>query len=105
MKEFPVKLIPENKELFSKYLYNRVLGYLRKEITDLVLVGDENNYFDVESFGRKYVLNSDEISSMIERVSEELRKLGWKINLSFAGTGLFIYSSEKPPPSCFDDEF
>jgi len=34
---------------------------------------------------------------------EELEELGWKCKKSFGQTALFIYSTENPPPSCWDD--
>ena len=38
-----------------------------------------------------------------EIVKSELVKLGWKCKTSFGGTGLFIYSTEEPPPSCWEE--
>lgn len=105
MKEFPEKLTPENKERFSSYRYTRVLAYLRKEITELVLLGDENSYFELDKFSRNYKVETSEMLSMIKIVSKELEELGWKTKTSFGGTGLFIYSSENPPPSCYEDGF
>jgi hypothetical protein len=46
---------------------------------------------------------------MIEKLSKtiitELVNIGWNCKLSFGNTGLFIYSTDKPPPSCWDDGF
>lgn len=105
MKSFPTNLKPENKEKFSVYKYNRILCYLRKEITELILEGDENNYFEIDKFQKLYMLKNDEVKRMIENVSKDLETLGWKVKTSFAGTGLFVYSTPDPPPSCHDDIF
>ena len=104
MKEFPDSITPENKEKFSYYRQKRITAYLRKEIMELILMGDENSYFDLDSFSRKYVVNKKDFDSMVECVSKELVDLGWNVKLSFGGTGLFVYSTETPPPSCYEDE-
>ena len=105
MKEFPSRLKPQNKDQFSSYCYNRNIAYLRKEIYELVIKGDENSYFELDKFERHYKLKKGEIDKMSDRVSEELEELGWHVKKSFGNTGLFIFSSEVPPPSCYDDEF
>lgn len=104
MKEFPDKLTPENKDIFCNYRYNRILAYLRKEITELILIGDENSYFELDKFARNYKVEPNDMLSMTKTISGELESLGWKLKTSFGGTGLFIYSSEKPPSSCYEDE-
>ena len=105
MKEFPSRLTPKNKDQFSNYCYNRNIAYLRKEIYELVIMGDENSYFELDKFERRHKLKKGEIEKMSDTVSEELVELGWNVKKSFGNTGLFIYSSEDPPPSCYDDEF
>ena len=42
---------------------------------------------------------------MSEIIIKELEELGWKCKLSYGQTALFIYSTENPPPSCWDDSF
>jgi len=105
MKEFPSCLKPENKEKFSRYRYDRNLSYLRKEIFELVLVGDENSYFDMDNFSHRYKLKKGAIDRLCITVTQELEKLGWNVKTSFGGTGLFVYSTDEPPPSCYEDEF
>jgi len=34
-------------------------------------------------------------------VADLVDNLGWKCKLSFSDTGLFVYSTENPPPSCW----
>lgn len=105
MKEFPNRLKPENKKKFPQYRYERNLAYMRKEIFELTLLGEENNYFEIDNFARRHNLNPNEIDKMCNTVVKELRNLGWNVKISFGGTGLFVYSTEKPPSCCFDDEF
>lgn len=105
MKQFPVRLNPENKDKFTTYRYERNLAYLRKEIFELMLLGDENNYFELDIFSRKYKLKKGEIENMCNTVIQELENLGWNVKTSFGGTGLFIYSTDIPPVSCYEDKF
>lgn len=105
MKEFPKHLVPTKKNTFPLHRNNRILTYLRKELYDLMLSGDENNYFDIDIFNRKYELSQTNSNIIFQIVIEELENLGWKTKKSFGDTGLFIYSTELPPPSCFSDEF
>ena len=104
MKEFPSRLRPENKENFSKYRYERSLAYMRKDIFELVLREDENNYFELDNFARVHSVKKNEMERMRDTVMDELKKLGWNVKTSFGGTGLFIYSTDEPPPSCYTDE-
>ena len=104
MKEFPVRLKPKNKSKFSRYLYERNLSYLRKEIYELVLMGNEDDYFVIDKFQRSHHIPADAMAKMIQTVTEELEQLGWKCKTSFGDTGLFIYSTDDPPPSYRDYE-
>jgi hypothetical protein len=104
MKEFPDRLNPENKGDFPLYRYNRNLAYMRKEIFELMLLGNENDYFDIDIFSRKYKVEKKDLDKMLNTIKEELVELGWNVKTSFGTTGLFIYSTDTPPPSCYDDE-
>lgn len=105
MKEFPTDLNPKNKHNFSKYRYRRNLAYMRREIYELMIFGDENNYFDLDKFSRQYKITTEDIKSMCNIIFKELEELGWKTKTSFADSGLFIYSTDEPPKSCYQDEF
>jgi hypothetical protein len=105
MKEFPDHLVPANKHKFPKYRYERNLAYLRKEITELVLRCDENTYFALDVFARANSVKKDDMEKMTKVVMTELTGMGWNTKTSFAGTGLFVYSTDTPPPSCYEDEF
>lgn len=107
MKEFPNILSVKNKDSFPYIYYNRVLCYFRKEIYEHVISHDENSYYDLENFGRKFFKDHKDRVDLVNKLSasivDELVNLGWKCKLSFGGTALFIYSTENPPPSCWDD--
>ena len=107
MKEFPVILSVQNKDQFPSIHYNRVVCYLRKAIYEHVIGHDENSYFDLEKFSRLYFETNEKREELTKKLSDgiipELEKLGWKCKTSFGGTALFIYSTEEPPPSCWDD--
>jgi hypothetical protein len=103
MNSFPKHIHADNIPEFHKINYERIVGLFRKETYDTLLTRkDENVYIDLDTFSRKYCNNkSCVINKIVESVSEELRELGWKTKLSFGDTGLFIYSTENPPISCW----
>ena len=105
MKEFPSILNVANKDEFPDIQYNRVLCYLRKNIYEHVIREDENSYFDLEKFQKIQKITVENRDKMATTVIEELVVLGWKCKLSYGSTALFIYSSENPPASCWDDGF
>jgi len=105
MDEFPKYITPDNKDSFNQINFERNMSYARKNITELILKGNENDYFNITNFCNTFKLSENEKSDMIKIISLELKELGWNVKTSFADTGLFIYSTEKPPPSCYDDEF
>jgi hypothetical protein len=104
MKEFPSILNISNKDNFKVISYNRNLCYLRTELYEHIIKEDENNYFDLEKF-RNYrkIKDITDIDSMVKILIDELCILGWNCKISFGGTALFIYSSESPPVTCWDD--
>ena len=103
MDSFPEHIKIENINMFPSINYSRILGLFREEIyTTLLTRKDENEYIDLDTFSRKYCNNKTHINkNLVEDVEKELNDLGWKTKLSFADTGLFIYSTENPPVSCW----
>ena len=103
MNEFPSDICVLNKDNFSEYNYNRLLGILRADIYNHMLWRNENDFFDFDKF---YKLNFktkdiDMLDKMKIVIMEELNKIGWNTKLSFGSSALFIYSSENPPSSCW----
>jgi len=105
MKEFPIFLKPENKDDFLRHKYESHVSYMRKEIFELILGCNENNYFEIDTFGKRHGISKSFLDKMCKNITEELRNLGWNVTTSFGGTGLFIYSTPEPPKSCYKDEF
>lgn len=104
MKEFPTRLRASNKGNFPQIAFERNICYLRRDIFEHVTTHEENDYFDLEAFSKERLQGDHEaLAKMTEIVMEELGKMGWNCKTSFGGTGLFIYSTDEPPPSCFED--
>ena len=105
MDNFPEILTPANNTKFPVAKLRRLLAKLRSEITDLILRGNENDYFDLDDFFRRYSVPPKDREVLKNTVIQELSAKGWKCKTSFGGTGLFVYSTEKPPSSCYEDGF
>lgn len=106
MKEFNNKINVSNKDKFKLYHYERILCYMRRDIFEHVIREEENFYFELDIFFKKYKIKDDiSMEKMTSTVISELEDQGWKCKTSFGGTGLFIYSSENPPENCFEDGF
>ena len=103
MKTFPSKLHVGNKDEFQTFYLTRCICYLRRDIFEHMLKRNENDYFALDNFSREYSIDKLSMDEMIVTILNELRELGWKCKTSFGGTGLFIYSSDEPPPSCHED--
>ena len=107
MEKLPSILHIKNKDIFSTLFYNRVFCYLRKSVYEHIISKDENSFFDLEQFGKLYFNDNpnrvDLITKLSTEIQLELKELGWNCKLSFGGTALFIYSTDNPPPSCWDD--
>ena len=114
MREFPKKISVNNKEHFNEYHFERCLCYLRRDIIEFLYkrgddVKNENDYFQLDKFNEEYVGNKEVMAKLVDIVIEELEADGmnWNCKTCFHNTGLFIYSTEEPPPSCWggDEEF
>jgi hypothetical protein len=102
MDSFTQLISPIYKKSFNIYHINRQKQKLRTNIYDHIISHGENEYFSLDEFLAE---NRDTslAKTIIKDIMEELRSIGWKCMTSFGGTGLFIYSSEKPPSNCFED--
>jgi hypothetical protein len=106
MKTFPNTLTVNNKHSFNEMYNTRVVCYLRRDIYEHIINKTENDYFDIERFMTDKRINDPKISSvMVETVMNELRMLGWNCMLAYGKSGLFIYSTKDPPPSCWVGDF
>lgn len=92
----------KDKDNFEQINYDRINNILRTDIYDLMISRkSENDYFDLDTFNIKNNVSMKTLQQMIKEIMNELGTLGWKTKLSFGDTGLFIYSSEEPPKSCW----
>lgn len=108
MKEFPDFINPELLKVNIEFYKNILIeDKLRNAIYEfLILRKDENEYFDIDKFNSKIIEEisfgkNEYILKIINKIMNELRGIGWKVQLSFGDTGLFIYSSEEKPKSCW----
>lgn len=103
MKEFPPFFRPERKDKFVTLNDDRSRCYLRRDIYEFIIGRtSENEYFSLDEF-KSRVKSPETFDQIVQSISQELENLGWKCKTSFGGTGLFIYSTDLPPPSCFED--
>ena len=96
MQEFPKSLSSENTLQFSELLKDYYLQQMRQDIYIHILRNNQNDFFDIELFDRKYVKDIKVTDKLIDIIITELEQLGWKTFLGYGGTGLFIYDKEKP---------
>ena len=111
MKKFPEHINIKNKTIiiqpyknnFEEINYQRILELLRKEVYEhLINRKDENDYFDIEIFCKRHnYTEKDNFLKILKTVLTELADFGWKTQLSFGDTGLFIYSTKEKPSSCW----
>lgn len=104
--KFSQELSVLNKNNFKQMNYDRVLCILYNDIYEHMISEDENSYFDLDIFCKKHLKNNTEtMNEMITVIINDLSSMGWNCKKSFGDTGLFIYSTSDPPPSCYPDEF
>jgi hypothetical protein len=99
----PKVLHVNNKDTFNDLNTTRIRRLLNKDVYLLLVSREtENEYYDLDQFCIKH-LNRDmkRMHELMKDVLTNLETLGWKCKYSYNDTGLFIYSSENPPPSCW----
>lgn len=107
MKEFPSRLNVKYKDKFPIYMYDRIIAYLRRDLFEMILKGNEEKYMALDEWFRSHeYFDKKGWEKMVETVMAELEELGWTCKTSFGGTGLFIFSDpEKPPSTYYPDGF
>lgn len=83
---------------FKEYIQSN----LRKDL-QLFLISrtGEEDFFDLENARVNFGAKGSVFDDIVLAVCKELNNKGWKTKLSFGDTGLFIYSTENPPPNCW----
>ena len=97
MDKFPETIKAENKSSFSQAKKDYYTSLLRKEIYLHILNGNENDFFDINQFNKKYLNDEFMCEAIFSVVIPELQDMGWKYKVSFGGTGLFLYTTENAP--------
>lgn len=107
MEKLPSMLKPKNKDNFPKFWEKNRISLLRQHIYEHVLCNDENSYFEIDAWAKKYYDNNlPKTQEIVEKyMIPELQYLGWKCKTSYGNTALFIYSTAGPPSSCYEDGF
>jgi hypothetical protein len=100
MKKFPDSLKPENKDNFNNLAMERFKCYLRRDLYEHIITHREDEYFSLDEFNKR-VNNMTLTNRLVDELMDELKSLGWNCKKSYGDTGLFIYSSEKPPHNCW----
>ena len=114
MENFPEWLNVISRNDFGLFYKKQVTRELRKAIFLHILQYDfskkdpkgelylcENTYFELNTFWSRYPIVDSVKEEIITEITREIQKLGWKIQLTFNNTALFIFSSEKLPASCW----
>jgi hypothetical protein len=89
-------LRPENINEFSKYINEQNKILLRKELEQMILKNKNGDYFDIEIFRKKNDISLETMTEMLSEILGELETLGWKWQLCYGNTGLYIFN-ENPP--------
>jgi hypothetical protein len=103
MEKLPDTLNTNNKDNFKSIYREYILNLLRKDIFLLIVSRkSENEYFDLDKFASLHLdRKTESLKTILDHLIPSLENLGWKCKYSFADTGLFIYSTDNPPPSCW----
>lgn len=94
-------LYVSNKSNFASIRREELKSKMRKHIRNMMLEGNESDFFDLDHFNRNYVKDTSLASVLMSEICEELDALGWKTFLGFGGTGLYVYSSDELPPGAY----
>lgn len=97
MNSFPDTIKVGNKSSFSQTKKEYYTSLLRKELYLHILNDNENDFFDINQFNKKYLNDEFMCEAIFSIVISELQEMGWKYKVSFGGTGLFLYTSENAP--------
>jgi len=110
MKEFPTTFSVKNTDNFSDLTFERIKFYLRRELYEHVISHEEKDYFSGDDFSKKLASSTGLLppttailKTLLKEVASEIEDMGWKCQLAFGGTALFVYQKEKPK-NCWDGE-
>jgi len=106
MKQFSIKLKPENSNNFHAEYMNIITMSLRETITNTILSRkDETEYIFLDTFSNNWHITHTDLLPIVKNLMLELNILGWTCNLSYGNTALFIYADKDKPPSNYYPDF
>ena len=86
------EILSASKDDLIELRFRTTLKALREQIiTHLMSRRNEDDYFNLDAFTRH-----GNFKTLVETVRSEIESSGWKTELSFNDTGLFIFKNEKP---------
>lgn len=96
-------LTPLNTDKFPVILAEHIKNLILSDIKLLLITRkDENSYLDLDKYYAQFKSNNGIVSKVVTEIQEYLQNvLQWKTALGFGNTGLFIYSTEELPKSCW----
>ena len=91
----------DNRANFKAILHDQILQKYRQSIFDHMIRCEESEFFDIDKFRISNTIeetdHDDMMTKIIIIIRDELQQqLGWKTELSYGGTALFIYSDTRP---------
>ena len=103
MNNLPDILHIKNKDNFPNLKNERVKRLLNEDVFLFLIEREsENDYYDLDKFCIQYLdRNMKKMQELMSDILTQLEKLGWKCKYSYNETGLFIYSTNNPPVSCW----
>uniref|UniRef100_A0A6C0KQG9 Uncharacterized protein n=1 Tax=viral metagenome TaxID=1070528 RepID=A0A6C0KQG9_9ZZZZ len=86
------QIFSASKDDLNHILFQVSLKMFREQILNhLISRRNEDDYFNLDPFSR-----NTHFRDILETVRQDLNSSGWKTELSFNDTGLFIFKNEKP---------
>ena len=109
MESFPTKLRPDDKNILDQLCVEMVVKALRDKLYKRIVKNNEEDFFDLSLFIRAFAFQKEKREKILGIVTpivmSELQDLGWKCQLAYGDTGLFIYSGQLPKNCYVDDTF
>ena len=103
--EISSRITPRNKPRFKTLFQTLQQSKFESTVFEFILGRQsENDFFDIDLWRKTYLYNNKEMmTNILDEMYKKLDSTGWKHKTVYKGGGLFIYSTETQPPSCFDD--
>lgn len=97
MNTFPLEIHVRNRKKFSKILKEHIIKYLRQQLYDHILKGNQQEQFSLLEFNDKYLGDKNILVEIVTLLLEELHELGWKTKILGCYDWLLIYDDDGGP--------